>query len=153
MNPELLFQGVMRPSTPSGRITTSAVPALRVKSYCSSTSAALSKTLAAWSAIQRERETGAPYSSITASVSSSARALTASCIRRSMAMRSALSVLENVHRRALRGSNGATRVLGIRQPDPADDLGSGGVEQIEQLLAVRGCHSLSDGHRSLWRGG
>jgi hypothetical protein len=47
MKPALLFQGVISPATPSGSITTSAVPMRRVKSYCSSTLAISNNTLAA----------------------------------------------------------------------------------------------------------
>jgi hypothetical protein len=46
MKPASLFHGVMSPATPSGSITTSAIPTRRVKSYASSTCAMLSRTLA-----------------------------------------------------------------------------------------------------------
>ncbi len=96
MKPALLFHGVIKAATPSGCMTTSARPMRRVNSYACNTLAASSNTLAACLAIQRARETGAPYSSTMASNSASSLASTASRKRSSMAMRSAFVDKENV---------------------------------------------------------
>src|SRR5258708_19698064 len=73
MKPAFEFQGVMRPATPTGSITTWALPTWRVSGERSSVFAASRKDPAPYDATPLARDTAPPYPSLPAALLPSAR--------------------------------------------------------------------------------